>query len=117
MPQIFGSALDGALRSGMFLPKPLELAQIFLDVGSIVFRDVRALSIQRGGMFPCSFRNPFTAEPEQESKSWASLGIIGLLSTSINDFYLQYILHPQVIKTNGRPVGTRTPDLCRVKGP
>jgi hypothetical protein len=49
IPQISCSDLDGAPRSGTFLPKPLELAQIFLDGGSLSFAMCGRCQSNEGG--------------------------------------------------------------------
>jgi hypothetical protein len=43
--------------------------------GSICLREFRAFPIHRGGMFARNLRNPRTAEPELDKKSFACLAM------------------------------------------
>jgi hypothetical protein len=48
----------------------------FTISGSIRFRDFLAFLIHRGGMFARNLKKPRTAEPELDTNSLASLGIV-----------------------------------------
>src|SRR5438874_6614852 len=61
-------------RGRFFLTPATEWSASTIS-GSIRLRDLCAFLIQRGGMFALNFKNARAAEPELDTKSFASLGI------------------------------------------